>query len=107
MSAKREEADQAVPGAKAAGVHVSFDWNMATLQVTASVDTGKQGFPSTHFRSVLMTAIWQGTAAILQNLFAIWKHLSWLGYVLKVNKNYGMHDWKVSIVPPPITLLKI
>ena len=57
MSAKREEADQAVPGAKAAGVHVSFDWNMATLQVTPSLDTGKQRFPSTHFRSVLMTAI--------------------------------------------------
>lgn len=55
--AKRDKADQAVPGAKAAGVHVSFDWNMASLQVTAGVDTGKQGFPSMYFRSGLMTAI--------------------------------------------------
>jgi len=105
--AKRDKADQAVPAAKAAGVHVSFDWNMAALQVTAGVDTGKQGFPSMHFRSVLMTAILQGIAAILQNLFATWKYLNWLGYILEVNENYGMHDWKVSIVPPPITLMKI
>ena len=41
MSAKREEGDQSVPGADAAGVHVFFDLNMKALQVTAGVDTGK------------------------------------------------------------------